>query len=301
MGPKNFVESAGSLSDMPEKYGFFSTDGLTTCDEKAARRALKEAKRITGRIDWVVFPEVALGLDQAESLSRQLRCTVIGGCGRAASKAQEVVNQAVVAIPLPESAAVVLRQDKHHRWKLNGSQVRQYALGRHLDPKREWWEDIKLVKREVKFQSVAPWLTLCVLVCEDLAQQDPVSDVVRAVGPDLVVALLMDGPQLAGRWPARYAAVLADDPGSSVLTLTSLGMTRLSCASPGYSESRVVAMWKEADNSFRELTLFHNAVGLVLSLKAEKREEFTADGRGDGKRAIRLSLEEVHQVYPSAD
>jgi 5-methylcytosine-specific restriction enzyme A len=46
----------------------------------------------------------------------------------------------------------------------------------------------------------------------------------RSVGPNLVVALLMDGPQLTARWPARYASVLADDPGSSVLTLTSLGM-----------------------------------------------------------------------------
>jgi hypothetical protein len=40
----------------------------------------------------------------------------------------------------------------------------------------------------------------------------------------LLIALLMDGPQLKSRWSGRYAGVLAEDPGSSVLTLTSLGM-----------------------------------------------------------------------------
>jgi hypothetical protein len=67
-----------------------------------------------------------------------------------------------------------------------------------------------------------------VLICEDLARQDPAAELVRAVGPNLLVALLMDGPQLANRWPARYAAVLAEDPGTSILTLTSLGMVERS-------------------------------------------------------------------------
>lgn len=66
------------------------------------------------------------------------------------------------------------------------------------------------------------------LVCEDLARQDPAADLIRAVGPNLLIALLMDGPQLSGRWPARYASVLAEDPGTSVLTLTSLGMAERS-------------------------------------------------------------------------
>jgi len=52
---------------------------------------------------------------------------------------------------------------------------------------------------------------LTVLICEDLARLDPVNDLVRAVGPNLVMSLLMDGPQLTTRWPARYATVLADD------------------------------------------------------------------------------------------
>ena len=58
--------------------------------------------------------------------------------------------------------------------------------------------------------------TLSVLICEDLARYDPVLTVMNAIGPNLVIALLMDGPQLERRWCGRYATALADDPGSSV-------------------------------------------------------------------------------------
>jgi hypothetical protein len=66
--------------------------------------------------------------------------------------------------------------------------------------------------------------TIASLVCEDLAHIDDVVELLWAVGPTLVVALLLDGPQLASRWAARYASVLADNLGSPVLTLTSYGM-----------------------------------------------------------------------------
>ena len=58
------------------------------------------------------------------------------------------------------------------------------------------------------------------LVCEDLAQNDDVAQLIRSVGPTVVICVLLDGPQLTSRWAARYASVLADDPGSAVLTLS---------------------------------------------------------------------------------
>jgi hypothetical protein len=45
-----------------------------------------------------------------------------------------------------------------------------------------------------------------------------VAELLRDVGPTLVVTILLDGPQLGSRWTARCASVLADDPGSAVLT-----------------------------------------------------------------------------------
>lgn len=141
-----------------------------------------------------------------------------------------------------------------------------------------------------------PWLTFCVLICEDLARQDPVADLMRTVGPNLVVALLLDGPQLLPRWPARYATVLADDPGSSVLTVTSLGMA-LMCKSPGKQASRAIGLWKDArSGQATEIVLPVDASGAVLSLNREYAEEWTADARSDGNCASYLSLGGIHYV-----
>ena len=109
-------------------------------------------------------------------------------------------------------------QHKHHRWRLDRHQIAQYGLNGRLSPARDWWEDCTTGDRELSFISCSPWFTMCSLVCEDLARQDPVSEIIRAVGPNLVIALLMDGPQLTSRWASRYATVLADDPGTSVFS-----------------------------------------------------------------------------------
>jgi hypothetical protein len=116
------------------------------------------------------------------------------------------------------------RQEKHNRWCLDERQIRQYHLTRALDPTKQWWEAIDLPERSVQIIDVGMGATAAPLICEDLARLDEVNDVLRRVGPSIVVAVLLDGPQLPFRWPCRYASVLADDPGSAVLTLTSFGM-----------------------------------------------------------------------------
>ncbi len=102
-------------------------------------------------------------------------------------------------------------------------------------------------------------------MCEDLARFDPVMPILMAVGPNLVFALLMDGPQLKERWSGRYATALADDPGSSVLSLTCLGMIQRS-GHPGHNDSRVVGLWKSRNRPAVELSLPMGAHGLVLAL-----------------------------------
>jgi hypothetical protein len=129
-------------------------------------------------------------------------------------------------------------------------------------------------------------MTWSVLVCEDLARQDPAADLIRAVGPNLLIALLMDGPQLSGRCPARYASVLADDPGTSVLTLTSLGMAERSRPVMHSGEraprSRVIALWRDAVEGAIQIALDSDDDARVLSLECRLRTEYCADGRGDG-------------------
>jgi hypothetical protein len=174
------------------------------------------------------------------------------------------------------------QQSKHHRWRLDKRQIVQYGLGSCLDVKSQWWEHISIGNREVYFVVLDNWLTVCSLICEDLARQDPVSNIVRAVGPNLVIALLMDGPQLNSRWPARYATVLADDPGSSVLTLTSLGMSELSRPPAEKTRSRAVALWKDAKSGDAEsIELPKDAEAIVLSLSRVQETEWSADGRND--------------------
>jgi hypothetical protein len=62
------------------------------------------------------------------------------------------------------------------------------------------------------------------------------------------------GPQLTSRWAARYASVLADDPGSAVLTLTSFGMAQRS-RPHDRDPSRVLALWKDPERGMREIQL----------------------------------------------
>ena len=107
---------------------------------------------------------------------------------------------------------------------------------------------------------------------------------IRAVGPNLVFALLMDGPQLSHRWPGRYAMALADDPGSSVLSVTSLGL--LERSNHRYQSSkRIIALWRDPLGTTRELDLPKDKQALLLSLTRKATEEYTLDGRGDGGSA----------------
>jgi hypothetical protein len=181
---------------------------------------------------------------------------------------------------------------------LDRPQIAQYSLSRALDPDIAWWEAIDIAPRQLTFLVPNTWLTLCPLICEDLAQLEPMSQLIRGVGPNLVISILLDGPQLPQRWPARYVGVLADDPGSGVLTLTSLGMA-VRCAAPGMPESRVIALWKGQDSSWQPIELTGDAKAVLLSISAESREEFTADGRSDKGAAFSMSLKEIHRLHAS--
>jgi len=179
-------------------------------------------------------------------------------------------------------SAMRVTQGKHHRWCLDRGQILQYGLGGRLPASKDCWELSDIAERVVEFFTIDSWLTWAVLICEDLARQDPVAEVIRAVGPNMLVALLMDGPQTRDRWSARYASVLAEDPGCSVLTLTSLGMSRRTRGNhQGTDRSNVVALWRDAYYGAREIELEEDHDSCVLSLVCKTIVEYTADGRDD--------------------
>src|ERR1039457_6550679 len=252
-----FRETADAAAGLPEDFGFFTfthdpesrPEDLTECVEGLHA----EAMRKLGRIDGVVLPELSITDEQFRALRKSLpqECFLIAGVGDRETAGHRGMNE--VWLSFPPLADVV--QKKHHPWKLDESQVIQYGLGGVLSPYREWWEYVDCTDRHLNFISISEDLVVCALVCEDLARPDPVANIVRTVGPNLVIALLMDGPQTKERWAARYATVLADDPGCSVLSLTSFGMARLSRPQTGLSRSRVVALWKDRFNGATEIEL----------------------------------------------
>ena len=98
--------------------------------------------------------------------------------------------------------------------------------------------------------SKSPNSTLVSLVCEDLAHNDDLAQLIRSVGPTIVATRSWTDPS-SSRWTARYASVLADDPGSAVLTLTSYGMVERS-RPHGRDASRVIALWKDPHRDSRD-------------------------------------------------
>ncbi|HYE02003.1 MAG TPA: hypothetical protein VD963_02080 [Phycisphaerales bacterium] len=268
-------------------------------------RILDGTDASVGRIDMVVLPEMAASRMQVDKEWRQgtprdVPVFVCGVC-EPPTDTQLGRNYAMVRCPAPsdnDDATVEVfeaTQHKHHRWALDDAQIRMYGLSRGLDPGTLWWEGIQLDERNVYFFTLDEDYIFSVMICEDLARPDPVGELVRAVGPNLVVALLQDGPQISQRWACRYATALSDDPGCSVLTVTSLGMTRLSRPGDFRAEhARKVAMWRDQVTGFREFALPENAHALVLTLTETSVREYTADGRDDREQAGCLRLGGVH-------
>ena len=190
-----------------------------------------------------------------------------------------------------------IRQRKHHRWSLDEAQIYQYHLGGVLHPHVRWWESMEVPRRSIQFVEVAE-LTLVSLVCEDLAQNDDVAELIRQVGPTFVFTVLLDGPQLNSRWAARYASVLADDPGSAVMTLTSYGMVQRS--RPGGREaSPVIALWKDPSRGVREIPLEEGAHAVLLTVCMDRATRRSADGRVPVDNGTACFDVAVHQVRAS--
>lgn len=299
--PKQFRQASGTLAEMPDGFRFMTLDLGSEQEalEDWIRKLVEESIRHVGRIDGVVFPEMSF-LDGdlpavRKGMSAAAGAFIIAGV---VSSGPPSRNSLVFSSNVGASE-VEVRQDKHHRWRLDRQQIEMYGLGATLEPTFDWWELTEIGKREVNFLTLDERLTVCCLVCEDLARQDPVAELVRSVGPNLVVALLMDAAQLAVRWPARYATVLADDPGSSVLTLTSAGMVNLARTPPGTIPSRSIALWRDARSGTTEIELPSGAQGIVLSLYLERSREWSADGRQDDPAGASFSprLGGIHPIF----
>ncbi len=184
---------------------------------------------------------------------------------------------------------------KHHRWRLDPNQLERYAITQNMGLQDFHWENIELGTRDIGLVEFRAGCMLTTLICEDLARIEPCQSTIRALGPNLVLVLLMDGPQILGRWPNQYAGVLADDPGSSVLTFTSYGLIGRGAASDS-TGSRSVALWRDGGGGRRELSLPTGSHALVVSIKGSPRNETTLDGRDDAGVSHIWTLKDVSSL-----
>lgn len=257
--------------------------------------------------DGIVLPECALTSELAQELVEALEEAevhiefLITGVLDTDPETGETFNRAQTFVLRREEGAIpgaVKREhNKHHRWRLDGSQVERYALDfDDDDDNSQWWEDIKLGNRELPFFGLRKDMCITTLICEDLARADPAINVIRSVGPNLVVALLMDGPQLAARWPGRYATVLADDPGSAVLSFTCSAMVDRS----NWLESRParsIGLWRDSGGRTQEIALPHRSLGVLLTLESAKKRQTTLDGRTDKALARQMKLRQMVPLF----
>ncbi len=265
---------------------------------------LNDAEQSVNRVHLIVFPELALTEQELDEILEKLakRSNANGSSSRTqipmvlagirSDETQEpVASHASTVFPAGGNRVVLstffagkwyqIAQNKHHRWKLNESQIQQYGLGGALAASRDRWEAIPIPRRKLSVLAPNSWFTLCPLICEDLARQEPISDLIRGIGPTMLIAILLDGPQLRERWAGRYASVLADDPGSSVLSVSALGFTQRSTGVHGQPSVPQVGLWKDSESGYTDIQLNAEMGGVLLTVDAHARTELTADGRTD--------------------
>ena len=293
-----------------DPFGFFQFTPAETLDFDLLDRVLVAARQEVNSVDVVILPESAVDegdIDTLESLlhSHGAVSLVAGIRQQSPERGRLPGNWIHMGFnPRFEKGGGIsraagppwfhIRQDKHHRWSLDNNQILQYHLGAVLHPDVRWWEAIEVPRLAVEFVEIAE-LTMVSLVCEDLAQNDDVAAVMRSVGPTVVLTGLLDGPQLSSRWAARYASVLADDPGSAVLTLTSIGMAQRS-RPHGHDPSPVIALWKGPDGGVREIPLETGAQAVVVSVAMSRATRRSADGRLPVDNGTSCYDVAVHQV-----
>ena len=259
------------------------------------RNSLNESRCVNG----VILPEYALDYDLFEDLCDEMKLVepnlefvVCGSSSNATGKSGNIVLTRVWHDQSDATLHTTNSRFKHHRWRMNRSQVETYAISAALNPKiPNWWESTPLGQRELHFQRFRDASVFSVLICEELARSDPCHDILRSVAPNLIFALLLDGPQIRQRWPAQYASNLADDPGSAVLTFTSYGLIKRSNIQGHFPTNHSIAMWRDDTGRVVEIPMPGKGgpAGVLLSLWSEHVLDMAMTGKQSRARAWRYA------------
>lgn len=265
-------------------------------------KLIKKSRALGHEIHGIVLPELALNTVTYERLAELIgeKTTVefiVSGC----SKDCYGVDGNYVwcsrykrnTKPSKKQYSIDFIQSKHHRWKMDGKQVKTYKLDKYLKTGFDWWEHINVGGRELNFAPFRSSSVFATLVCEDLARSEPCHEILRSVGPNLLFALLMDGPQIEPRWPARYASYLSEDPGIAVLTMTSKGLIELSNPDDTIHS---IAHFRDANGNKCDISCPDESDAVLLRLHPEPKTISSIDGRS--KQIVNWLLNETDPIIP---
>jgi hypothetical protein len=262
---------------------------------------ITQAASSVGYVNGIVFPELALDYLTYEKLANHLRDNhesiqfLVSG---SSTNCNEQTGNFALASHFYEvdgggRMMATVSRPKHHRWSLENNQIKTYGLQSSFPPMESenvrWWEKIPLHSRSIHVNSLRSSSVFTAMICEDLARSDPAHEPLRAVGPNLVFVLLMDGPQEEWRWASRYSTGLAEDPGSSVLTITSMALIeRWNRARPDEA-SWNIGIWKDEAGRAKTLECKPGSQAVSIQLAGKPEIERTVDGR-KGREAYSWSL-----------
>jgi hypothetical protein len=213
----------------------------------ACRKMIDECHTIGKPVHAIVLPELALNQKRflefarfAKKFAHELEF-IVAGSSENCERGPRVGNYIWIRKYLANEDGIHtlddhyfdVSQSKHHRWKLDGSQIRGYAYEQGIAgglAEEPHWENFAGRPREVNFFSFRERSALCCIVCEDLARSEPCHEIIKSVGPNILFGLLLDGPQIGQRWGAKYASLFAADHGGAVITVASRGLVARSQA-----------------------------------------------------------------------
>lgn len=287
-------------------------DGFQTLCETANALVDKCHSELKRRVHAIVLPELALDQESFLELSKRLKQKApmleffISGtsenCEKHPGEGNFLWIRKFIAGPDGKHGArdgyLDISQSKHHRWRLEAAQIRDYDLGPSvanqvsLSETDHYWENFSGRPREVNFLAFRESSVMCGIICEDLARSEPCHELIRSVGPNIMIALLMDGPQISQRWGARYASLFAEDHGAAVMTVTSRALvSRSQEKRDGDRNYSVVNFRSPAMDKDKSYPCEHPNSGVFLRLTPVESRRLLIDGRE--KKILDWQLDET--------
>jgi hypothetical protein len=170
--------------------------------------------------DVVVIPELVSSVALRDQVSEWLlkkapTQPVLVICGSEAVASKSVTGFTNRAFVLGPSGRLLWTQDKHHQYSLTSKDLARLGLTSSLG--RDALNEVGTsVRRSVTICDIAGAGRFCVLVCEDLARDDPGQVALRLFEADMVIVIVMDGPFLESSWRNRNGLNLAQEPGTRI-------------------------------------------------------------------------------------